>query len=154
MSQENVAIVQAALAAWNARDMQALTELLDPYMVARMPEGWFEPISFGRDAVMRGWEEARGIWENDMLDPLSDFIDVGNRVALRFTWRGEGRLPTRTCSSPPSTRCETGGSPIRSRSGITQKLSRPWGCRSKTFMPTLKPAYCTGDVAQSRCAVK
>jgi hypothetical protein len=89
MSQENVAIVQAALAAWNARDMQALTELLDPYMVARMPEGWFEPISFGRDAVMRGWEEARGIWENDMLDPLSDFIDVGNRVALRFTWRGE-----------------------------------------------------------------
>ena len=93
MSTETVEVVRAALAAWNAGDMDAVGELLDPDIVVRMPEDWFEPIAIGREAVLRGWEEARNIWAEDFLVPTSDFIDVGNRVALRFMWRGEGRLP-------------------------------------------------------------
>jgi ketosteroid isomerase-like protein len=42
---------------------------------------------------MRGLNEAREIWATDTLEQVGDFIDVGNRVALRFVWRGEGRAP-------------------------------------------------------------
>jgi ketosteroid isomerase-like protein len=37
MSQENVEIVQAAFAAWNVGDMDALRELYDPDAILRMP---------------------------------------------------------------------------------------------------------------------
>jgi len=40
MSQENVEIAQAAFAAWNAGDMDALAKLYDPDHILRMPEGW------------------------------------------------------------------------------------------------------------------
>jgi ketosteroid isomerase-like protein len=93
MSTENVEVVRATLAAWNAGDMDAVGEFLDSDIVVRMPEDWFEPIAIGREAVLRGWGEAREIWAEDILQPTSDFIDVGNRVALRFIWRGEGRVP-------------------------------------------------------------
>jgi ketosteroid isomerase-like protein len=73
--------------------MDTLGDLLDPDIVVRMPEGWFEPVVMGRAAVVREWRQAREIWDADSLEPTSDLIDVGNRVVLRFIWRGEGRLP-------------------------------------------------------------
>jgi ketosteroid isomerase-like protein len=93
MSQETLEVVRAALAAWNGGDMDTLGDLLDPDIVVRMPEGWFEPVVMGRAAVVREWRQAREIWDADSLEPTSDLIDVGNRVVLRFIWRGEGRLP-------------------------------------------------------------
>ena len=94
MSQENVEIVQAALEAWNAGDMDALRELYDPNVIVRMPDDWPEPGPFvGREAVMRQVEQLRDTWDADTLEPISDFIDVGDRVAVRYVWRGEGRGP-------------------------------------------------------------
>ena len=46
MSQENVEVVQAALEAWNAGDMEALRELYDPNVIMRMPDDWPEPGPF------------------------------------------------------------------------------------------------------------
>ncbi len=43
MSQENLEIVRAALAAWDAGDMDAFRELYDPDAVVRPPNGWPEP---------------------------------------------------------------------------------------------------------------
>ena len=40
MSQENVELVRAAYAAWNAGDMDAMRELVDPDIIWRPPEGW------------------------------------------------------------------------------------------------------------------
>jgi ketosteroid isomerase-like protein len=94
MSQENVEAVQAAFEAWNAGDMDAFRKLLDPDVILRNPEGWPEPGPFaGREAVMRQWEEQREIWDADAVEPISDFIDAGERVVVRFIWHGVGHGP-------------------------------------------------------------
>ncbi len=84
MSQENVEIVRAAFAAWNAGEMDALRELHDPDVIVRALKGWPEPGPFvGREAVMRQFDRMRGTWDADSLELTSDFIDVGDRVAMR-----------------------------------------------------------------------
>jgi len=94
MSQENVEVVRAAFAAWNAGDMDALRELHDPDVIARPVEGWPEPGPYmGREAVMRWFEQLRETWDADALELISDFIDVGDRVAVRWIWHGAGHGP-------------------------------------------------------------
>jgi ketosteroid isomerase-like protein len=94
MSQASVEIARAAYEAWNVRDMDALRELYDPDVIMRMPEGWPEPGPYvGREAVWREIEQLRGTWDADAFEQVSDFIDVGDRVAVRYIWRSEGRGP-------------------------------------------------------------
>jgi ketosteroid isomerase-like protein len=94
MSQENVEIVRAAIAAWNAGDMDAYRELCDPDIVLRSVEGWPEPGPFvGREAVMRQWHRLREAWDSDTVEPISDFIEAGDRVVVRQIWRGVGHGP-------------------------------------------------------------
>ena len=94
MSQENVELVRAAYEAWNRGDMSALREAYDSGVVLRMVEGWPEPGPyFGREAVMRQWQQQRETWDADALVPISDFIDAGDRVVVRFIWRGAGYGP-------------------------------------------------------------
>ena len=61
MSQQNVEIARSFYVAFNAGDMEAVREMLDPDVaVGRELEGGPETGPFvGRDAVMRGWEQAR-----------------------------------------------------------------------------------------------
>ena len=42
---------------------------------------------------MREWEQMRETWDADALVPISDFIDAGDRVLVRFIWRGQGHGP-------------------------------------------------------------
>ena len=94
MSQENVEVVQAHFETWNARDMEAFRELHAPDLIAWTPEGWPEPGPFvGREAVMRQAEQQRETWDADTLEPISDFIDAGDRVIVRLLWRGVVRGP-------------------------------------------------------------
>jgi ketosteroid isomerase-like protein len=94
MSRENVEVVRAAFAAWNAGDMQALRELYDPDAVMYHLEGWPEPgPSVGREAVMRQWEGQRKNVDIDALEPISDFIEAGGRVVVRYRWSGTGHGP-------------------------------------------------------------
>ncbi len=94
MSRENVEVMQAAFAAWNEGDMDAMGELYDEDIVVRAPESWPEPGPFvGREAAMREFEQLRETWDADALEPIGDFVDVGDRVVLRYTWRGVGRGP-------------------------------------------------------------
>jgi ketosteroid isomerase-like protein len=89
-----VEIVRAAFAAWNTGDMDALREYFDPDVIMRMPEGWPEPGPYvGREAVMRQLEQQRETWDADAFELISDFIDAGDRVAVRFIWRGAGHGP-------------------------------------------------------------
>jgi ketosteroid isomerase-like protein len=88
MSQENVEIMRAAYEAWNAGDMDAFREFYDPDAILRTVEGWPEPGPFvGREAIMREWEHIREAWNADAVEPISDFIHVGTKVAVRHTWR-------------------------------------------------------------------
>jgi ketosteroid isomerase-like protein len=94
MSQENVEIVRASFEIWNAADMDAFRELYDPDIAMRSAEGWPEPGPyFGREAVMREFDQLRETWDADALEPISDFLPVGDRVAVRFVWRGAGYGP-------------------------------------------------------------
>jgi ketosteroid isomerase-like protein len=94
MSQENVEIVRANFEDWNAGDMDALRERYDPDAIVRSPEGWPEPGPFvGREAVMRQWEQLRETWDTDTFELISDYVDVGDRVAVRFSWHAVGRGP-------------------------------------------------------------
>ena len=94
MSKENVEIVRAVFEAWNAADMEAFREFYDPDVVVRTAAGWPEPgPHVGREAAMRFHEQLRGTWDTNTLVPISDFIDAGDRVAVRYIWHGAGHGP-------------------------------------------------------------
>ena len=94
MSRANVEVLRAFFAAWNAGDMDAVRELHDQDAIMRNPEGWPEPGPFvGQEAIMHQFEQLRGTWDADALERLSDFIGVGDRVAVRYMWHGEGHGP-------------------------------------------------------------
>ena len=91
MSQENVKVIRALFDAWNARDMDAVRELYDPEVIMRTPEGWPEPGPYvDREAVMRQFQQNRQTWDADALEPISDFVDAADRVAVRWIWRTVG----------------------------------------------------------------
>ena len=94
MSQANVEIVRALFEVWNAADMDAFRELYDPDVIVRTVGDWPEPGPYvGREAVMRFFEQLRDTFDASALVPISDFIDVGDRVAVRYLWRGAGHGP-------------------------------------------------------------
>ena len=94
MSQENVEIVQAVYEAWNAGNMEALRELVDPDIVMRMPEGWPEPGPFvGREAVIRVFEQWRETFDSYVTELIGDIIEAADRVVVRQVWHGAGRGP-------------------------------------------------------------
>ena len=94
MSRENVEIVRATFGTWNADDMDGFRELFDPDIAMRSAEGWPEPGPwFGREAVMRQFEQQRATFDADALELISDFLTVGDRVAVRLIWRGAGYGP-------------------------------------------------------------
>jgi ketosteroid isomerase-like protein len=94
MSQENVEVVRAAFEAWNAGDMDALRELLDPGIIWQPPEGWPEPGPFaGREAVMRWLEQLREVWPTYVTELIGDIVEAADRVAVRQVWSGAGHGP-------------------------------------------------------------
>ncbi len=94
MSQENVELIRASFAAWNAGDMDALRAQYRADTILRMPEGWPEPGPYlGPDAVMDQWTRQRETWDADSLEPIGDFIDAADRVVVRFIWHGAGHGP-------------------------------------------------------------
>ena len=94
MSQENVDFVRASFDVWNAGDMDAYGELFATDIVSQPPPGWPEPGPFkGREEVLRGFVHIREAFDADMSEPVSDFVDAGDRVLVRLVWRGRGHGP-------------------------------------------------------------
>ena len=94
MSQENVEVVRQQFEAWNRGDMATYREQLHPDCVAWPAEGWPEPGPYvGRDAIMRQLQQMRETWDADVVEPISDFIDAGDRIVVRFIWHGAGHGP-------------------------------------------------------------
>jgi ketosteroid isomerase-like protein len=89
-----VEVVKAGFDAWNAGDMDRFRDLCDPNVVLHMVPDWPEPGPYvGREAVMRQFAQLRETWDADVVEPIGDLIDVGNRVVVRQIWRGFGRGP-------------------------------------------------------------
>jgi ketosteroid isomerase-like protein len=89
-----VELVQAVFRAWNARDLDTLRELYDPNVAVWAASDWPEPGPFvGREAVIRQGEQLRETWDSTTLESTGDFIDAGDRVAVRHIWRAVGHGP-------------------------------------------------------------
>ena len=87
-------MVRAFFGTWNARDMDAVRDALDPDVIVRTPEGWPEPGPYvGREAAMRWFEQLRETWDADDFEFIGDFIDGADRIVVRFIWRGVGYGP-------------------------------------------------------------
>jgi ketosteroid isomerase-like protein len=94
MSQENVEVLKASLAAWNAGDMDAFRELNDPNVIMWPVEGWPEPGPFvGIEAVIEQFARQREAFDFDKAEPVGEFIGVGDRVLFRLSYSGSGRGP-------------------------------------------------------------
>ena len=88
MSQENVEVVRSALAASNAKDIDALREAHDPNTIFKPVEGWPESGPFvGREAVMAFFDQLWEAWDTDAFESTS-LIDAHDRVVARVVWRG------------------------------------------------------------------
>lgn len=93
-SNEKVEVVRAAFAAFNARNMEAFSEMHDSDVVLQPVEDWPEPGPYvGREETMRFIEQLRDTWDADTLEVTSDFIDTTDRVVVRFIWHGKGYGP-------------------------------------------------------------
>ena len=94
MSQENVEIVRALFEVMTTGDIDALRELYDPDVIVRTVKNWPEPGPYvGREAAMGFFEQLRDTWDAPAVVPVNDFIDAGDRVAVRYIWRGAGHGP-------------------------------------------------------------
>ena len=94
MSREKVELVKRGIEAWNARDVESSRERLDPDVVMRMAEGFPESGPFvGREDVMRWIMDAREPFDDFVIEPASDIIDVGDRVVVRLRSHATGRGP-------------------------------------------------------------
>jgi ketosteroid isomerase-like protein len=94
VSQENVEVLRAFFAAWNAGDTDAIRELLHPSVIMHAPSGWPEPgPEVGRDAVMRQFQRLRDAWDADLVEPIGDFVDAGDLALVRFIWHTAGQVP-------------------------------------------------------------
>jgi ketosteroid isomerase-like protein len=95
MSQENVKTLKAAFNAWNANDADDLARYYDPEAsIVRGLEGWPESESvIGREAVLSYFAQLRETYDADTMEPIGDFIEVGERVVVRHLWQGTGKGP-------------------------------------------------------------
>ena len=94
MSQENIDLVRRMTDVWNTGDADAWSEFLAPDVIWRVMPDWPEQGPFiGRDAVLRQIRQLRAIWDSDTIVPVSDVISAGDKVLLRFIWRGVGSGP-------------------------------------------------------------
>jgi ketosteroid isomerase-like protein len=90
-------LLEGIFVAWDSGDMDALSELFDPDIVARSPEGWPEPGPFvGRDAVLLEFQRLRETWKADRLEPIGEFEGRGDRAVVRYRWHGSGAGPDMT----------------------------------------------------------
>ena len=65
----------------------------------RAVEGWPEPGPYvGRDAVIRQWKKQRDAFNADALEVVGDYVDVGDRVAVRSFGVGRLSVPKQTFS--------------------------------------------------------
>ncbi len=103
MSEENVEVIRAALDAWNRRDFDALTSLVQEDVELHLIGGFADLIGTefkGREAVFRFWREFIGNVGGQF--ELETAHDAGDRVVTVATIRGAG---------------ETSGAPVKIRFG-------------------------------------
>jgi ketosteroid isomerase-like protein len=94
MSEENVEVIRAIYAAWDARDLDALLELTDPDIEFRT-SGYFpdfEPIYRGHQGLRSFWKTMLVPWDESFRIDVEHIVEWDDcaAVAIRFRARGKG----------------------------------------------------------------
>jgi ketosteroid isomerase-like protein len=90
MSEENVELVRAFIAAYNRRDFDAAVESFDPEIEWVLPERQSSDSCRGPDEVRLFWAGLDSTFEELRLDP-QEFVDAGDMVATRLRYYGRGK---------------------------------------------------------------
>lgn len=90
MSEHNVDMVRAFIAAYNRRDYDAAVERFDPEIEWVLPERQSSDSGRGPDDVKRFWDGLDNIFDELRLDP-QEFVDAGDVVATRLLYYGLGK---------------------------------------------------------------
>jgi ketosteroid isomerase-like protein len=92
MSEENVEIARRWIALSNAGDIPAILDLLDPEIECFPAENEPEAVSFrGREAYAKRAEDARGSFDDHLIE-VSEYIDLGEYVAVVARISARGRI--------------------------------------------------------------
>jgi ketosteroid isomerase-like protein len=92
MPQESVEIVRENFDSWNEGRIDDFRDLFDPDVaITRFIDEWPEPGPVvGRDAVMAFYEGLRP-WDDTTAEPIGEFLESGDRVAVRIRWRASAQ---------------------------------------------------------------
>jgi ketosteroid isomerase-like protein len=91
MSQENVEVVGAWLAAWNRNDWDGMERCFAADCEIYAPEGWPESGPFkGWPSFRRGIERIKDSWESERVE-VDELRDLGERVLARWRWLTVGK---------------------------------------------------------------
>jgi ketosteroid isomerase-like protein len=90
MSEENVRRTGDFIAAYNRRDFDAAVQYFDPEIDWVLPEHQRSDSCRGPEEIRRFWEGLDETFEELRLDP-QEFVDAGERVAVRLRFYGRGR---------------------------------------------------------------
>ena len=90
MSQENLDKTRAFIEAYNRRDFDTATEFFDPHVDWVLPEHQSMDSCCGSDQVRRFWEDIDENFDDLVLRP-QEYVDAGDRVAVRLRHFGRGR---------------------------------------------------------------
>jgi ketosteroid isomerase-like protein len=92
MSQENVEIVQTALAAWSRGDLDAVVALADPNLEYRTSGAFpgLRTVYHGREGFVRFSRDFRDPWEEIIFTP-ERVVDVADKVAVLGRFEARGR---------------------------------------------------------------
>jgi ketosteroid isomerase-like protein len=86
-----VELVQRALAALNAGDIEALVVLCDRDFELDMSDRVFNPATYrGHDGIRQFHAEVLEVWEHYVWEP-EEVLEQGNRVVALVRTRGRGR---------------------------------------------------------------
>lgn len=97
LEEQNKALIEKYIEAWNAKDMQVLNEILDPQFKIFVPSNSSSPMSLEQH---KAWIE--GIFQSfpDIHYHIQDMVAEGDKVSLR--WDCHATIPASTLDEPPT----------------------------------------------------
>jgi hypothetical protein len=80
---------------------------------------------------MRWFEQLRATSDLDSIEPIGDFIDSGDRVAVRYVWRALGQEPRQLLRTAGASCYRQRSKGAATSSPLAGQLDVARGCASK-----------------------
>jgi hypothetical protein len=91
VSEQNVELHRRAIAAYNARDVEAMIALSDPSIEFHSGMAVGSAVYYGHDGVRRWHREFEDAWGEEIRAEPEAFFDLGEQTLVFYTLHGRGR---------------------------------------------------------------